>query len=612
MFSDTTLVFVLIAAAGVLMASGRIRFDAVALLAVLALMLTGVLSVDEALSGFGSPVVALVAGLLVIGEMLSRTGVARAVGDWILSRGGNHEARLLALVMAGAALLGSVMSSTVVVALFIPIVLRIAAATGLNASRMLIPLSYASLISGMLTLIATTPNIIVHQQLKSAGFDGFGFFSFSPVGLAVFSVALIYILLAGRFMLGPRQARGSDQPYTRSLQDLWQLHSPHAGYRKVKVLPGSPLVGKTIAEAQLETRYHLRIVGVVQTMRSHDDTIVIPQTNYELVARNILYLVGPESSIDQLIEEQKLAAVAPGKIDQQRWMRENSGAAVLIHPESQLLGKSLREIGFRSDYGVHVLGMRRNFHAVEDFENVPLHAADSLFVVGPRAKLKTLANKSYDFVITEYPSEHHEPVSSRKHMRISLLILLAFVLLTLFEVVPLVAAVIIASLAAIFTRCLTMEEAYRSIHWSSLVLIAGMLPMARALEKTGGTQLITDLLVAASSHSGPYLLMTLLFFITASIGLVLSNTAAAVLMAPIAVYAATGIGASPYPFAVAVLIAASSSFSTPVATPVVTLVVDPGRYKFIDFVKVGVPLLLLTYLTTLVTAPWVFPFFPEA
>ena len=194
MTNEATIVFSIIAIAAILMASNRVRFDLIALLVVMALMLSGVLTIGEALAGFGSSVVAMVAGLLVIGEMLARTGVAHAVGDWILKKGGSNETRLLILIMLGAALLGAVMSSTAIVAIFIPIVLRIAAETRLNASRMLMPMSYAALISGMLTLIATTPNIVVHEELKEAGFTGFGFFSFAPVGLAVLVVAIIYML----------------------------------------------------------------------------------------------------------------------------------------------------------------------------------------------------------------------------------------------------------------------------------------------------------------------------------------------------------------------------------------------------------------------------------
>lgn len=612
MTDETTFVFVLIACAGVLMASGRMRFDVVSLLVVLALILSRVLNVNEAIAGFGSPVVALVAGLFVVGEMLSRTGVARAVGDWVLKHGKQSETRILILIMSGAALIGSVMSSTAIVALFIPVVLRVAAETKLSASRMLMPLSYASLISGMLTLIGTAPNIVVNEQLKSAGFAGFGFFSFSPIGIAVLAVSIAYVLIIGRRILGNKPGAESEHKRRRSLSQLWNEHSPGSTYRKLRIEAGSKLEGLTIAETQLEKNYGVRITGVLRHTAKGEERIVSPSPDLELTAGTMLLVLGNHANFNRLLRENTLKVVAPDKSDRQHWLWDISGAAILIHPESQLLEKSLRECEFRSNYGVHVLGLRRNFRALVDFENVKLKTADSLFVVGTWNKIQQLSQKSHDFVVTEFPSEHADFVPSYKRMSTALLILAGMVALTLFNVVPLVAAVMIASLAAVFTRCLTMEDAYRSIHWSSLVLIAGMLPLANALDKTGGTRVIVDGLMAASSHSGPYMLLTLIFFLTASIGLVLSNTASAVLVAPIAIYAATSLGASPYPFAVAVIIAASSSFSTPVATPVVTLVVAPGRYEFIDFIKVGVPLLILTYITTLIVTPLVFPFFPAS
>lgn len=608
MTNDAIFVFALIGAAGALMASNRVRFDVVALLVVLVLMLSGILSVNEAIAGFGSPVVALVAGLFVVGEMLLRTGVARVIGDWVLKHGGQSEVRLLILIMGGAALLGSVMSSTVVVAMFIPVVLRISAATNLNASRMLIPLSYASLISGMLTLIATTPNIVVHEQLKSAGFDGFGFFSFSPVGLAVLIVCIAYILLFGRRLLGRQRSNESLQDPSRSIESLWLDHSPGSSYQKLRVVPSSTLLGMSIDETQLETDYKVRIAGVFRKSRTGERRVVTAASSVELTIGTTLLVVGKPEAITQMANDKSLAIVELDKNDRKRWLWDLSGAAILIHPESRLLGKSLRESEFRTNYDVHVLGLRRNFKAVDDFEDSSLQMADSLFVVGHWTKIQHLTQQSHDFVVTELPREHDDIVPSYNRLGVSLLILAAMVGLTLFDVVPLVVAVMMASLAAIFTRCLTMEDAYRSIHWSSLVLIAGMLPLANALDKTGGTRVIADSLMAASGDSGPYMLLTLVFFLTAGIGLVLSNTAAAVLVAPIAIYAAASAGLSPYPFAVAVVIAASSAFSTPVATPVVSLVVEPGRYKFADFVKVGFPLLVLTYFVTLLVAPLVFPF----
>lgn len=610
MNGEAFFVFAVIFTAGALMATNKVRFDMVALMVVLALILSGVLTVNEALSGFGSPVVAMVAGLLVLGEMLSRTGVARIMGDWVLKQGGTSEVRLLVLVMGGAALLGSVMSSTAVVALFIPVVLRIAKETRLNPSRMLIPLSYAALISGMLTLIATPPNIVVHQQLKSAGYEGFGFFSFSLVGLAVLAVSIVYILVVGRRLLGNQSSGNRGDDGSASVEEIWLKHSPGSTYRKVRVDPGSELAGTALSESLIESEYRVRFVGILKRKRGRGDRIVSPSVNTELAEGAILIAIGKPLDLDRLVKDKSLTVVPPDENDQKRWSWDVSGASILIHPDSAMLGKSLRECEFRSTQGLHVLGMRRNFKAVDDFENASLNQADSLFVVGPWAKIQHLSQKTNDFVVTQIPREHGEIVPSYERMGISLMILASMVLLTLFNVVPLVAAVMLASLAAVITRCLTMEDAYRAIHWSSLVLIAGMLPLASALDKTGGARLVVDGLFSIAGNAGPYTLMTLIFFLTASIGLVLPNLASAVLVSPIAIYAATALGASPYPFAVAVVIAASSSFSTPVATPVVSLVVEPGRYQFIDFVKTGLPLLLLTYAVTLAVTPWIFPFFP--
>jgi di/tricarboxylate transporter len=609
MTNEAAFVFAVIAVAAALMASNRVRFDIVALLVVLALMLSGVLSIGEALSGFGSSVVALVAGLLVIGEMLARTGVARAVGDWILKKGGSNETRLLILIMVGAALLGSIMSSTAIVAIFIPIVLRIAAETQLNASRMLIPMSYAALISGMLTLIATTPNIVVHEELKGAGYSGFGFFSFAPVGAAVLVVAVLYILLIGRRLLSSESVTAPTERRNRPIDVLWEDYRLDADYCQLRIDVDSPLAGNTIAQTLLESRYGVMILGIVrQAPPRIEERIATPTADTQLQANDQLLVVGKPDTFDRLAAEQKLTRLPETARDRQRWLWELGGAVVLIHPESKLIDSSLRDTQFRSTYGVHVLGLRRSKNAVDNFEDVQLRSADSLFVVGPWPKIQQLQQQTHDFIVTELPSEHAEIVPSYRKMPVALTILVSMVLLTMFDIIALVPAVMLASLAAIFTRCLTMEDAYRAIHWSSLVLVAGMLPLADALDKTGGTRLIVDALLNAVGDAGPYMLLTLIFFLTAGLGLVLSNTASAVLVAPIAIYTAAAIGVSPYPFAVAVLIAASAAYSTPVSTPVVTLVVDPGRYKFTDFVKVGVPLLLLTYVVTLVVAPLVFPF----
>ena len=272
------------------------------------------------------------------------------------------------------------------------------------------------------------------------------------------------------------------------------------------------------------------------------------------------------------------------------------------------MGQTVRSAEFHSNYRLQVLGMRRGNEIVEDYANTPLASGDSLFVVGAWPRINALNSHAHDFVVLELPTEVGDAVPERKKMPIAVGILVTMVMLVVLDVVPIMTAAFMAMLASIVTRCLTLEDAYRAIPWSTIVLIAGMLPLADALTATGGTQMIVDVLLSIAGEAGPHAMLSLLFFLTAGVGLILSNTASAVLVAPIAIYAANSMGVSPYPFAVAVLIAASSAFSTPVSTPVVTLVVDPGKYRFMDFPKVGVPLLLVTYAVTLAIAPLVFPF----
>jgi len=608
MSGDTTFVFALIGIAAALMASNRVRFDIVALLVVLALILSEVLTVGEALAGFGSPVVILVAGLLVVGEMLARTGVARAVGNSILKHGGGNETRLLVLIMVGAALLGSVMSSTAVVAIFIPIVLRIAAQTDVAAPRMLLPMSYAALISGMLTLIATTPNIVVHEELIEAGFSGFGFFSFAPIGAAVLVVAVAYFVLIGRRLLRADVAEEMEKQRTRSIIDMWDEYRVDREYANLALPAESELAGQLIAESGIGTRYQVRLLGLLRRSGRKEEHVVTPDPQLALQSGDVLLLVGDPDHIRKMSLEHALDPHPACERYRQRWLWELGCATVLIHPDSQLLGKTLREAEFHSRFGLHVVGLRRGGEPIADFEDVELATADSLLVAGSWTNVQQLDNVAHDFVIMETPAEQADTVPEQRRMPIALSILTGMVLLTIFDVVPLVVAVLLAALAAVTSRCLTMEDAYRAIPWSSIVLIAGMLPLADALNATGGTRLIVDALMDGVGDASPYVMLSVIFWLTAALGLVLSNTASAVLVAPIAIYAANALGVSPYAFGIGVLIAASAAYSTPVSTPVVTLVVEPGRYRFADFLKLGLPLLFLTYVTTLIVAPIVFPF----
>jgi len=607
MLGEREFVIGLILVVSLLFASNRVRLDIVAMLAVLALMLSGVLTVPEALSGFGDPVVVLVAGLLIVGEMLVRTGIAQSIGTWILRYGGSNETRLLVLIMLAAGVLGSIMSSTAVVAIFIPVVLRVAAKTNLNASRMLLPMSYAALISGMLTLIATSPNLVVSGELVSHDYEPLGFFSFSPIGAVVLVVGIIYILLLGLKLLP-----GGEEPPSasagRATRDLWRAFDLGEQIHRLRIGSGSTLGGMTIGEAAVASRFGIRVLGIEHPGRFGKHVTVAPgEPNVEMKLDDVLVVFGRPSEITRFQEKAGLELLNVSDVALPKLLQGLGAAVLLIHPECRLVGKSLRQADFRSRHDVHVLGIRRGEESLTDFVDVPLSVADMLFVAGPWSRIAQLRNETHDFVLLELPAEIEDVVPERRRAPVAILILTGMVLLSALNVVPTVAAVILAALAAVVTRCLTMEDAYRSIHWSSLVLLAGILPVGNALEKTGGVNLIVESLLSGLGNAGPYAMMTVLFFLTAVIGLFLSNTASAVLMAPVAIRAAQALEVSPYPFAVIVLIAASAAFVTPVSTPVVTLIVQPGRYRFGDFVKVGVPLLLITFITALALTPVFFP-----
>jgi len=602
---DTLFVFILVAVAAALFASNKIRLDVVAMLVVLALMLSEVLTVRESLAGFGDPVVLLVAGLLVVGEMLDRTGVVQVIGNWIIRTGGSSETRLLVLIMVAAATLSSVMSSTAVVAIFIPVVFKVAIRSGLSVSRMLMPMSFAAMISGMLTLIATTPNLVVSYELADAGFQPLGFFTFFPVGIVVLLMGIGYVLLVGRRMLGETDSKAGRET-ARPLSELQKDFDLDGGVQGLRIRSDSSLAGQTIAEAKVETRYGIRILAIESNGRTANTVIAGSQD--KLKPGNQIFVMAPSSSIDQFMQQECLEFVPDDSRKRQRLLHEYGVAVALIHPDCHFVGKSLREADLRSHYGIHVLGIRRDQKQLDQFADKALQVADTLLVAGSWNQISRLGEEAHDFVLIETPREFEEARPAHKKAPIAIVILLAMVLLSVFSVVPVVTAVLMAAMAAIFTRCLTMEDAYRSISWSSIVLLAGMLPVAVALEKTGGTEMIVNNLISGPGTSGPYVLMTLLFFLTAGLSLFLSNTASAVLIAPVAIQAAMALELSPYPFAVTVLIAASAAFASPVASPVVTLVVEPGHYRFIDFIKVGGPLMLLTYIVNLLVTPLLFPF----
>lgn len=608
MNSDLLLVLGLLAISVVLFVRNKPRMDVVALLVILALPLSGILSVQEALSGFSDPSVILIAALFVIGNGLVRTGIAYRLGDWLVRQAGNSETRLLVLLMLTVAGLGSVMSSTGVVAIFIPVVLSVAVRMGTSPARLMMPLSFAGLISGMLTLVATPPNMVVHSELVRSDLPGFGFFSFTPIGLVVLALGIGYMLLARRW-LGSGDKHGKAGEPRRTLADLARAYRLTERERRLRLRAGSPLANQALNELELRQQYGINVIAV-ERQRKFRNLLLIAAGNTQLQPGDILLvdLASPAIALAGAYEELGLEPLALESSYYNTHAHQLGLAEVALPPDSQLPGKSIQELGFRSQYKLNVVGLRRHGEALAGLlVDEQLKATDTLLVAGDWKDIKRLHGLSRDFLPLSLPAEIDEVAPAARKAPYALLSLAVMVILMVSGLVPNVLAALIGCLLMGAFRCIDMDSAYESIHWPSLLLIIGMLPFALALQKTGGIDLAVDGLLGLLGDAGPRALLATLFLITAVIGLFISNTATAVLMAPVAIATAQAMGLSPYPFTMIVALAASAAFMTPISSPVNTLVLGPGQYRFADFVKVGVPFTLLVMLVSVVLVPWLFP-----
>lgn len=598
----------LLAIAVVLFATGKVRMDAVALFVIVAFVLSGTLTLPEAFSGFSDPNVILIAALFIIGDGLVRTGVATVVGTWLVKMAGSSEIKMLVLLMITVAGLGAFMSSTGVVAIFIPVVLSVSMHMQTSPSRLMMPLSFAGLISGMMTLVATPPNLVVNSELLREGLHGFSFFSVTPLGLVVLALGIVYMLVM-RFML-KGDTPGQQAGKRRTFRDLIRDYRLTGRARRLAIRPGSPMVGQRLDDLKLRERYGTNVIGV-ERWRRFRRVIVNVNGVSEFRARDVLLIDMSAAEVDlrEFCAEQLLEPmVLRGEYFSDQALDVGMAEISLI-PESELIGKSVREIAFRTRYGLNVVGLKRDGVALEgSLADEPLLMGDIILVVGNWKLISQLGQKGRDFVVLNMPVEVSEasPAHSQAPHAIFCLVLMVALMLT--DEIPNPIAAIIACLLMGKFRCIDAESAYKAIHWPSIILIVGMMPFALALQKTGGVSLVVKGLMDIGGGYGPYMMLGCLFVLCAAIGLFISNTATAVLMAPIALAAAKSMGVSPYPFAMAVAMAASAAFMTPVSSPVNTLVLGPGNYSFSDFVKLGVPFTLIVMAVCIVMIPMLFPF----
>jgi di/tricarboxylate transporter len=606
---DLALVLLMLAAAIAMFVVNRPRMDAVALLVMVAMPFTGMITMNEALAGFADPSIILIAALFVIGEGLVMTGVARRLGDWLDAKAGGSENRLLVLLMAAVGGLGSLMSSTAVVAIFIPVVLRISQNRGTAPSRLMMPLSFAALISGMLTLVATAPNLVVNAELIRQGAQGFGFFSFTPFGLPLLALGIVYMLFARRllaFRSGPAAAADRRPGLQRWIEQYRLADREKRG----RIGIGSALVGKRLDELPL------RSAGVNLLAIERDAglaaRVLRPTLQTELQAGDVLLAdVHASEGINELWDSLKLESLPLGEIGNYFADRSQEiGAAEVILPaESVLIGQTVREARMRSEYDLTVIGLRHGSNvAVDDLLNERLKLGDTLLLIGFWSDIRELQSDVDDVVVLNMPVELEEVLPAAQRAPHALAVLALVVALMISGLVPNVQAALIGCLLMGLLGCVDFNSAYRSINWKSLILIVGMLPFSLALQRTGGVDLAADAVLGLVGGAAPRLVLATLFVITAGLGLFISNTATAVLMAPVALAIAKDLGASPYPFAMTVALAASTAFMTPISSPVNTLVVGPGQYSFGDFVKVGTPFAIIVAIVSVLLVPVFMPF----
>ena len=619
----TTLI--ILALSAVFFVNGKLRSDLVALCALVLLIVFNILTPEEALSGFSNPIVIMMVGLFVVGGAIFKTGLAKMISSKILRLAGKSELKLFILIMMVTAFIGAFVSNTGTVALMLPIVVSMAASANISPGRFLMPLAFASSMGGMATLIGTPPNLVVDEVLSNAGFTDLSFFSFTPIGVICVLIGLVVLIPLSKFFLVKKED-GKDTKTTtgHSPKELAKKYQLSDNLYRIQIRPGSRIGGKKLQELNITQAYNLSILEIRRQSSSQgrflktvDQSLAGPHT--ELQENDILYVFGPFEKVNQFAKEQNLeltdthvSEYVEGAEVEKLSVREIGIAEVLLMPDSKLINKAVKDSGFRDKYSVNILGIqRKGEYILNDIKDIKMHAGDILLIQGTWDSIARMSQKQSQWVVLGQPLEEASKVTLDYKAPVAALIMVLMIAAMVFDFIPIppVAAVIIAGILMVLTGCFrNVEEAYKTINWESVVLIAAMLAMSLALEKTGASNLISEKLVSGLGDYGPLVLMAGIYFTTSLLTMFISNTATAVLVAPIALQSAIAINVSPYPFLLAVTVGASMCFASPFSTPPNALVMSAGKYTFMDYVKVGLPLQIVMGIVMVFILPLLFPF----
>lgn len=614
-FSPFNITLAIIVVASVFFMRGKVRSDLVAMCALLMLLVSGVLDPEEALAGFSSPIVLMMAGLFIVGAGIFRTGLAKMISSKILKLGNGNETLLFILVMLVTASVGAFVSNTGTVAVMMPIVISMAASSGISTKRYLMPMAFASSL-GMFTLISTPPNLVIQNALREGGFEPLRFFSFAPVGFIAVGVGVVVLIFLSKLLVSDKKEdTRQKKDESRSLSDLVEEYRLSGQIFRIAVGKGSRLIGKTLEELKLPNRYNV-VVGMI--VRKPAGSIILGKSPEEIMpepgsvihSEDVLFCYGNTECIKLFTEENGLQLEDLNPRNRNYLSREYGIAEVFVTPESKLINKTVRESRFREKFNVNVLGIKhRGADELTELKNTKIKAGDALLIYGTWDEIAGLSNRHGDLILVGQPEKEAAKVTLDRKAPLAAIIMLAMIAVMVLDVVDSVTAVLAAAVVMVITGCLrNMEEAYNSINWNSVVLLAAMIPMATAFNKTGITEAISGGLLGSVGNMGPHMLLAVIYLCTSLLTMFLSNTATAVLFAPIAMQAAIGMGVSPYPFLFAVAVGAGMCFASPFSTAPNAIVMGAGHYSFMDYIRVGLPLQLIMAVVMILLLPLIFPF----
>ncbi len=614
LFTDMQLVFIILMVTAFCFLIPKFRSDMVALASLLALFLSGLVTLEEAFAGFSNSVVVMMAALFVVGEGVFQTGLAEKAGNLIAKYTENSEFKMTMGMMLLVAILSGFMNNTGTIAILLPVVVSLCKKLQIHPGKLLMPLAFVSSIGGSLTLIGTAPNLIASQALSDYGYEPLQFLSFAPIALVVLAVGMIYLWFIGRKLLKKPLSKEETESVD-SDKDLLKLYDVEKYLHKITIPKHFNPSKKSLTELQWGSKYQITVLEAVSDSAVDAFSFGKRQKNQPVSADYVpkpedeLIVYGDPPDLNRFKEETEVQVA--DKEEEEAYSIDTSRLAeVILTPHSDYINKTITQIQFRDKYDLTVLALKPQYkNAVKPEADRKLVYGDTLLVYGKWKDIDRLYDEMEDTVVLSHEKEPRTRTYSPVHTLIAGGILLFMVFMMVFQVLPVSITVLITAFLMVITRSVRkVDQAYRGVNWQTIILIACMLPMATALENTGGIEVISDGLVNTLGDIGPMLVMAGLYAVASIFSQFISNTATAVLLYPVAILTAENMGVSPYPMVMAVAFAASMAFATPVATPPNAMVMAAGRYKFLDFIKIGSPLQVIIGVCIILLVPILFPF----